>query len=133
MSLWLAVSVALADIPPPKGYVEDCTIEREQSAGKECVACEGYHGGREPCVALEAQGYAKECQTRGASVWTEVMCKAAAAAPAAAPTVAPTPVAPPPPSPSPAPPVAPAQPGCAHTGSGWFPAALLALLVRRRR
>lgn len=65
-------AVALADVPPPKGYVESCTVANH---GKDtCKTCRGWHGGREDCEALEEQGYVSMCKTRGASVWSEVMC-----------------------------------------------------------
>lgn len=153
--LWLALitSTAFADVPPPEGYVETCTIEAA-CAGREGRTCEGYHGGREPCEALEKEGFVRACQTRGASVWTEVMCKPAdgasggAAAPAEpTPTTEPTP-----PAASGAAPAAPATesrgcatvpsadvaPGgckCASAGGAPLSALLVgvAALFRRRR
>jgi hypothetical protein len=123
--LWtlLVVNLAVADVPPPRGYVEQCTVEKQAAPGKECVSCAGYHGGREPCEALEAQGYTKACQTNGASVWTEVMCKAAPAG-SAAPT---EPVA------TPTDPAPKSDSGCASVGfllaGPWW---LAPLLWRRR-
>lgn len=74
--------LALADIPPPERYVEQCTTANHQTSGQVCTTCEGTFSGREECEALETQGYEKRCKTRGASVWSEVMCKAEAAEPA---------------------------------------------------
>ncbi|TNE92755.1 MAG: hypothetical protein EP330_00635 [Deltaproteobacteria bacterium] len=74
--LLLLATLALADIPPGPDYVETCTVANHARDGRECTSCEGWHGGREACEALEQQGYEKVCQTAGASVWDEVMCKA---------------------------------------------------------
>jgi hypothetical protein len=118
--LWtlLVATLAHADIPPPPGYVESCTVEKQTRPGKECVSCNGYHGGREPCEALEAQGYAKVCQTRGASVWEEVLCKDAPGG-TATPTETPAPKS---------------DSGCASGGlllaGPWW---MGVLLLRRRR
>lgn len=72
--MWtLLATVALADLPPPKGYVETCTLENHPG----CEMCSAYHSGREGCEALEKQGARSVCKTRGASVWSEVMCGAA--------------------------------------------------------
>lgn len=136
--LWLiALLVAHADIPPPPGYVESCTVEKVQTADTECTGCAGYFGGREPCEALEAEGYAAVCQTRGASTWTEVMCrpKAGGELPADEPAPDPAPVVP---EPAPAstddPP--PTTTRCDHLapgGGGGLLALLLGALVTRRR
>ena len=70
---------AHADVPPPEGYVEQCTIERQQSAESHCEACGTYHGERERCVTQYASTpFTKRCQTAGASVWTEVWCRSRA-------------------------------------------------------
>ncbi|MEZ4323113.1 MAG: hypothetical protein R3F61_36945 [Myxococcota bacterium] len=70
----LLLTTALADLPPPDGYVESCTVERHTSEGSTCRSCSAWHGGREDCEALERSGYTKVCQTRGASTWDEVLC-----------------------------------------------------------
>lgn len=153
--LALFLSLAFADIAPPAGYVERCTVENHTTPERACLACDGYHGGRKPCEELEAKGYTSVCRTRGASVWTEVMCPAAAAAPAPAPA----PAAPPPPAPEAAPAPAPAadSSGCNTAGfvpradippepehegckcdtggapRAWLPLAALLLLASRRR
>lgn len=75
MVLFVLSTLALADIPPPEGYVEKCTVENHQSDTVECVSCDAYHGGREPCEALEKAGYTQACRTGGASVWDEIMCR----------------------------------------------------------
>jgi len=72
--------LALADVAPPVGYVEQCTLEKQQAAGKACVACKndytsfvGDAGDR--CVQqYESIGYTKVCKSYGASAWTEVWC-----------------------------------------------------------
>ena len=144
LALFLALQVARADVPPPNGYVEDCTVQRQQQKGEECQACKAWYGGREDCVALEGQGYVSRCRTRGASVWGEVLCRPASAAPPLPPApVGPaipevpgsTPTIPEVPANPATPAPAPPEPGrCATTGtSDLAPLFLAALLARRRR
>lgn len=72
----LATSVALADVPPPDDYVEQCTKEIQTKPGLECQECNAWHGEREVCKSkLEKDGFRKMCQSWGASAWTEVWCK----------------------------------------------------------
>lgn len=139
-------AVAVADIAPPPGYVERCTVARVQkeNPGQTCVSCDAWHGGREDCEQHEAQGYVKQCKTRGASTWDEVLCKAGT--PAAEPAPDPTPG-----EPTEAEPAEPAQeePNPAEAGleaepqsagcttvpglpGGWF-LALTVLIGRRSR
>lgn len=70
---------AHADVAPDPGYVETCTVEKQQEGGAECRSCVGSFqdagGVSEECRALESDGYSKKCQTAGASTWTEVWCK----------------------------------------------------------
>ena len=76
--LLVLLSVALADLAPPPGLPnppETCTVETHAIDGKECKSCDAYYGGREPCEALEKEGYVKVCRTRGASTWDEILCK----------------------------------------------------------
>jgi hypothetical protein len=73
--LLLLSALSFADIPPPDDYVETCTLKIQGVGGRDCNECAGYHGGREPCEALEKDGYLSVCRTHGASVWTEVVCK----------------------------------------------------------
>lgn len=70
MLLFVLAQLALADIPPPGDYVETCTLKNHPG----CVQCEGWHGGREDCEALEKKGYTRVCRTGGASVWKEILC-----------------------------------------------------------
>jgi hypothetical protein len=69
---------AWADIPPPPGHVEKCTVSAEQKSGKDCRACRAWYGGREECEKLAAQGFTRRCRAGGASTWQEVWCRAAA-------------------------------------------------------
>ena len=73
-------ATAQADIPPEPGYVEACTVQKQQKAGETCVLCtEAYHADREACVRKwMPQGYVSRCKTRGASAWSEVWCKGGA-------------------------------------------------------
>ncbi len=145
MIVLLLSTLALADIPPPEGYVESCTVKKVQAAnsGQACVSCDGWHGGREDCEALEAQGYTLNCRTAGASVWTEVHCRAADAPPTPDPRIqqADAPVDEPKVTPEPEPGKVEPKPAkkkdCSTAAGGGgtaaFALAMLALLGRRRR
>jgi MYXO-CTERM domain-containing protein len=83
LSLLLAATSARADLPPPEGYVEPCTVEQQQRPGLECVACPSSFASRDKCpTQLAPAGFAQVCSTWGASTWTEVWCRAAGGAPA---------------------------------------------------
>lgn len=73
------VNLAFADIAPPPGYVEQCTVAKQQKAGQECRACGSSFMGRKECAKLGAQGFKEQCRSQGASVWTEVWCRPAGA------------------------------------------------------
>jgi hypothetical protein len=71
-----------ADVPPPPGYVETCTLEKQQKAGEECQSVQPYFrdrykGQRE----LGSKGFTLRCKSSGASVWKEIWCKAKDATP----------------------------------------------------
>jgi hypothetical protein len=73
---------ARADIPPPEDYVEGCTLESHQSDATECVACpSGRENGTACSDAHSPGGYAKVCQTYGATTFTEIWCRARTSAP----------------------------------------------------
>jgi len=77
-ALLSSAAPALADVPPPDGYVEQCNAARLQKPGTECYSCGSYHGSVEKCPnLLGANGFTKSCQTYGASVWSEVWCRPA--------------------------------------------------------
>lgn len=76
-------AVALADIAPPPGYVEDCTIDKKEQAGTTCVSCGASYEDADDDSADDHQtcdekyastGYSYVCSTSGASYWTEVWC-----------------------------------------------------------
>lgn len=91
---------ALADIAPPPGYVERCTVKNHQQEGRTCTACPSDFKRRGHCeLELGPKGYTKMCSTRGASVWTEVWCLDALPTPAPEPK----PAQPSEPTPEPAP------------------------------
>lgn len=76
-ALLLGSALAFADIPPPPGYVEQCTIEKQCKKEEEGDACSAWHGERDKCEKKHAQdGFVRKCRTGGASVWTEVYCRA---------------------------------------------------------
>ena len=141
LTLALLSGLALADIAPPPDFVETCTVANHVKPGEECTMCGAWHGGREDCEALEAQGYSARCRTSGASTWDEVMCRAAATpevqpadGPPSADTIPEVPA-------EPATPTAPAAPAgaearCASAAPAGLWALLLAtglLALRRRR
>lgn len=81
LALALALpSLARADLPPPPGYVESCTVEKQQGPGDECLVCgDAYHGDVDACERKHAAtGHTRRCRTSGASVWQEVWCKGGA-------------------------------------------------------
>ena len=68
-------SLALADIPPPEGYVESCT-PKKACGNNESDECGAYYGDPHKCDTVHAaDGFARACRTHGASVWTEVWCR----------------------------------------------------------
>ena len=74
----ILVGPARADLPRPPGYVEKCTMEKQAKPGTECLGCAAYHGNYQHCEAsLASYGFAQSCRSGGASVWSEVWCRAA--------------------------------------------------------
>jgi MYXO-CTERM domain-containing protein len=89
LALSLFALPALADLAPPDGYVESCTLEKQQSTGLVCKLCETYHGNpADYCAKQAGAGFLQACRTRGASVWGEVWCIGDAADAGRAPSVA---------------------------------------------
>lgn len=81
LSSLLMARSASADVAPPPGYVEKCSVEKQRGAGEDCVACSTYFAEADACQKKHApRGYAERCRTRGASTWTEVWCKPSSAA-----------------------------------------------------
>ena len=68
---------ASADLAPPPGYKEKCTVKKQQKPGETCTACtDAYHRKPDACAdKLAKEGYTRRCKTRGASTWTEVWCR----------------------------------------------------------
>jgi MYXO-CTERM domain-containing protein len=72
--------LAFADVPPPDGYVEQCTVQKKQGAGQTCVTCQNDYrsfatDAGDPCQEKYTPlGYTKICKAYGASVWSEVWC-----------------------------------------------------------
>ena len=76
--LWISTlaATAAADLPPPAGFVETCTTEKQAKPGTECLSCAAYHGNFGHCSdSLASYGFTKSCKSRGASVWSEVWCR----------------------------------------------------------
>lgn len=86
-ALALASAPGRADVPPPAGFVESCTVEHESAGGKECVLCgDAYYAKPDACTRFQSEGYEKSCRTRGASTWKEVWCRQGGGKPAPAPS-----------------------------------------------
>ena len=71
------IATAFADVAPEDNYVEECTMENMIDGGSECESCTNSmdeNQNSEACVALEEQGLIRQCQTYGASFWTEIWC-----------------------------------------------------------
>jgi hypothetical protein len=74
-SLTLA-GAARADVPPPDGYVETCTLANKQTATSECLACAADYNNFGRCIPLlSPYCYSKVCKTWGASAYTELWCR----------------------------------------------------------
>ena len=67
---------AFADIPPPRGYVEDCTIANVQKDGEECIERSAWHGDVYAAQRyLGDFGYCRRCKTYGATTFGEIYCR----------------------------------------------------------
>ena len=81
LALTLAGSLTLArpawaDLPPPDGYVETCTIANQQTAASECVFCEAERNVADRCdPLLDPYCYVKVCQAWGGSGYPELWCR----------------------------------------------------------
>jgi hypothetical protein len=97
--MWILVlaPLAFADVVDP-GYIETCTPS-VCSAPDKVFECSAWHGERDACVKTAPPGYTKSCQTRGASVWSEIWCGGPDAAPVTSALGGPSPA----PSPKPEP------------------------------
>lgn len=74
VALSFCAAPALADIPPGPDYVESCTLDKQVDSDT-CESCGAFHGDPTACQKrFEAKGWVHRCQTRGASVWTEIWC-----------------------------------------------------------
>lgn len=73
--LVLMGGIARADMPPPEGYVEECTVEKQSVPGLTCESCRAWHGEMDACdKTLGVKGMTKKCKSWGASAWDEVWC-----------------------------------------------------------
>jgi hypothetical protein len=72
-------SHAVADVAPPDGYVEECTVAKKTTADTECLECKGLHPGAENAerctTLLTPYCYTSVCHAYGATVFTEVWCR----------------------------------------------------------
>jgi hypothetical protein len=73
-------TVVRADVAPPHGYAERCTLDETCPLGKECVLCpadfQDVNQHTSVCERnLGSLGFVKQCKSWGASVWTEVWCR----------------------------------------------------------
>jgi hypothetical protein len=78
LSLTLAstlVSPARADVAPPAGYTETCTVALREQPGTTCKTCASGNAMESACtVTFNMTKYTYVCQTWGGSTWTEVWC-----------------------------------------------------------
>ena len=68
---------AAADVPPPDGYVETCTVETQQGlGGGPCESVSTYHGAVDSAAdrALLARGLEPRCAGGGATVGYALYC-----------------------------------------------------------
>jgi hypothetical protein len=69
--------IVAADVPPPPGYVETCTVEKQCKADEEGRTCSANYNDTAACEkTLGKDGFVRRCKSYGASVWTEVWCRA---------------------------------------------------------
>jgi len=111
LTLSTVTSDARADLAPPPGFVEQCTLEKLEKDGTlTCESCSTYFREADKCERHFANtAFKKHCRAGGASNWTEIWCKPKGKDDAAKPApIEPTPVEPTPPPAEPAP--APAEP-----------------------
>jgi hypothetical protein len=77
-----AGSRALADVAPPPGYVETCTVAEREQPGTTCEACPAEDTNTAACpTKFSGTMYTYVCQTWGGSHWTEVWCDGTPAVP----------------------------------------------------
>ena len=72
---------ALADIPPPDGYVEQCTIAKVCKSTEEGDSC-FVMDYKDPtqCARKHAKdGFTFKCKAGGGHSWTEIFCRPKAA------------------------------------------------------
>lgn len=124
LALGSAALPARADITVPGA--DTCTLEKQAKPGQECHMCRAFYGNADHCPeSLAAYGFKQQCRSGGASVWSEMWCRAASPS---APKVPPDLIgqlgdakAKAPPAPT-APPAPPAPPGTdAPAGPGEEP------------
>ena len=79
----LGPRLARADIAPPPGYVEQCTLAKQSKPQDECHACSAFYGNAAHCSeSLKSYGFTQRCRTGGASVWSEIWCRKKDSSPA---------------------------------------------------
>lgn len=86
--LWFALLLAWtpvhADIAPPRGSVEICTVEK-QCPRDEVDICKASRSDRDACARRHVNdGFKLACKTHGATVWNELWCRPASRKPAGA-------------------------------------------------
>lgn len=66
---------AFADVPPPDGYVETCSVAEKEQPGTKCATCDGFGPEPDKCkMQFQGTPYHYVCKTWGATVYTEVWC-----------------------------------------------------------
>ncbi len=73
-------TTAFADVAPPEGYVEACTVAKKQTATSECVQClalRSMYDNADRCSSLlSPYCFVKECSAWGGAAYPEVWCRA---------------------------------------------------------
>jgi len=66
---------ALADVAPPPGYTETCSVALREQTGTTCKECKSGSAMESTCpVKFTMTKFTYVCQTWGGSTWTEVWC-----------------------------------------------------------
>jgi hypothetical protein len=70
---------AVADMPPPAGYVEQCTVAKKQTASSECVECRSmramYANSDRCTLLLSPYCFQKVCEALGGASYPEIWCR----------------------------------------------------------
>ncbi len=72
----VSAATAHADLAPPPGYVESCTVDKQCTKEEDGDVCATYFKEPNKCKDKHASdGFVYRCKTRGGSNWSEVWCR----------------------------------------------------------